>query len=71
VADLAAAGVTPLHKTQRLIASSLMHGPGPLFPQKLEGLAIARDGRLLTINDDDFGITAQVTRIDLVSGVLD
>jgi hypothetical protein len=71
VADLATAGVTPLSKTQRLIASSLMQGPGPLFPQKLEGLAIARDGRLLTVNDDDFGITGQVTRIDLVSGALD
>jgi hypothetical protein len=65
--DLAVEGITPLAKTQRLIASSLP-GADPLFPQKLEGLTIGRDGRLLTINDDDFGITDQQTRIDLVSG---
>jgi hypothetical protein len=70
LADLAPAGVTPLIKTPRLIASSLP-GATPLFPQKLEGLAIARDGRLMTVNDDDFGITNQRTQINLVSGVLD
>jgi hypothetical protein len=70
VADLAAVGITPLAKTQRLIASSLP-GANPQFPQKLEGLAIARDGRLVVINDDDFGITNQRTRIDLVTGALD
>lgn len=70
VADLAAVGITTLAKTQRLIASSLP-GANPRFPQKIEGLAIARDGRLLTVNDDDFGITNQRTRIDLITGVLD
>jgi hypothetical protein len=58
-----------LAKTQRLIASSLP-GATPLFPQKLEGLAIARDGRLLVINDDDFGIANQRTQINKVTGVL-
>jgi hypothetical protein len=65
VTDLAAAGVTALAKTQRLIASSLP-GANPRFPQKLEGLAIARDGRLVVVNDDDFGITNQRTQINLV-----
>jgi hypothetical protein len=53
-----------------MVASSLP-GATPLFPQKLEGLAIARDGRLVIINDDDFGVTGQRTQINLVSGVLD
>jgi hypothetical protein len=69
LADLGAVGITPLAKTQRLIASSLP-GASPVFPQKLEGLAIARDGRLMTINDNDFGITNQQTQINLVTGVL-
>ena len=42
-----------------------------MFPQKLEGLAIARDGRLMVVNDDDFGITNERTQINLVSGVPD
>jgi hypothetical protein len=64
------AAVTPLAKTERLVASSLP-GANPLFPQKLEGLAIARDGRLLIVNDDDFGITGQRTQINVIPDVLD
>ena len=63
--DLAAAGVTPLVKTQRLVASSLA-GAQPRFPAKLEGLAISRDARLMIINDDDFRITDASTQINLV-----
>jgi hypothetical protein len=69
IPTLAGAGITALAKTQRLIASSLP-GATPLFPQKIEGLAIARDGRLLVINDDDFGIANQRTQINKVTGVL-
>lgn len=64
-ADLPAVDVTPLAKTRRLVASSLA-GAEPRFPAKLEGLARARDGRLLIVNDDDFGITDARTQINLV-----
>lgn len=66
-ANLPAAGVTPLVKTQRLVASSLP-GAVPRFPAKLEGLARAGD-RVMIINDDDFGITGARTQINLVEGV--
>ena len=66
-ADLTAAGITPVQKTRRFVASSLT-GASPRFPPKLEGLALTRDGRLLVINDDDFGVTGQATQINLVEG---
>jgi hypothetical protein len=69
-ADLASVGVTALTKMQRLIASSLA-GAQPRFPAKLEGLARTGDGRLLVINDDDFGITGATTQINLVGGIGD
>ena len=65
--DLAAAGIVPVGKSQRFVASSL-EGATPRFPPKLEGLALTRDGRLLVINDDDFGVTGQATQINLVEG---
>jgi hypothetical protein len=65
--DLAAAGIVPVGKSQRLVASSL-EGATPRFPPKLEGLALTRDGRLLLINDDDFGIIGQQTQVNLVEG---
>jgi hypothetical protein len=68
--DLAGLGVTPLAKTQRLVASSLA-GAQPHFPAKLEGLARAFDGRIIIINDDDFGITGATTQINLVDGLGD
>ena len=64
------AGITPSAKTQKLVASSLPAAT-PRFPQKLEGLGIARDGRLIGVHDDDFGITNQRTQINLVTGVLE
>ena len=65
---LPSSGVTPLAKTQRLIASSLQSAQ-PRFPAKLEGLARARDGRLMIVNDDDFGITDARTQVNLVDGL--
>ena len=66
-ADLAAAGIVPVAKTQRFVASSRPSAT-PRFPPKLEGLALTADGRLFLINDDDFGITGQATQINLVEG---
>jgi hypothetical protein len=66
--DLAAAGVTPLTKELRLVASSL-EGAEPRFPAKLEGLSLTRDRRVMIVNDDDFGITGARTQINLVDGL--
>jgi hypothetical protein len=65
--DLAAVGIKPVKKEEVFVASSL-EGATPRFPPKLEGLALTRDGRLLIINDDDFGITGSTTEINLVEG---
>ena len=67
-ADLSTVAIVPVAKTLRLIASSLP-GASPRFPQKLEGMAFAPDGRLMIINDDDFGITDQQTQVNLVDGL--
>jgi hypothetical protein len=40
----------------------------PEVPVKLEGMALAGDGRLMLINDDDFGIDSGTTKILLVDG---
>ncbi|MFY7807544.1 MAG: esterase-like activity of phytase family protein [Fimbriimonadaceae bacterium] len=40
----------------------------PEVPVKLEGMALAGDGRLMLINDDDFGIDGGTTKILLVDG---
>jgi hypothetical protein len=63
--DLAAVGIVPAKKKEVLVASSL-EGATPRFPPKLEGLALTRDGRLLLVNDDDFGIAGGSTQINLV-----
>jgi hypothetical protein len=65
---LPSGGVTPLAKSLRLVASSLP-GAVPRFPAKLEGLAVARDKRLVVVNDNDFGITDALTQINLVEGL--
>ncbi|UFN48888.1 esterase-like activity of phytase family protein [Roseomonas sp. OT10] len=62
--DLAGTGVVPLAK--RLVLDTADH---PELPVKLEGMAILPDDTLLLINDDDFGITGQRTRIVLVRGL--
>ncbi len=40
----------------------------PQVPVKLEGMALAGDGRLMLINDDDFGIDGGTTKILLIDG---
>lgn len=59
----AAAGIAPLAKTLRF--DSADH---PEVPAKLEGLALLPDGALFMINDDDFGITGEKTRVVILRG---
>jgi hypothetical protein len=40
----------------------------PEVPVKLEGMALAGDGRLMLMNDDDFGIDGGTTKILLIDG---
>jgi hypothetical protein len=61
------AGVVPVRKTLRFIASSL-DGADPQFTRKLEGLGLTQQGRLILVNDDDFGITGERVRVDVVTG---
>ncbi len=65
--DLAAAGVTPVSKTERIVASSL-EGANPRYPGKIEGLSLTTDGKLFMINDNDFGIAGDPTDIVIVEG---
>ncbi|HEY4135098.1 MAG TPA: esterase-like activity of phytase family protein [Alphaproteobacteria bacterium] len=60
--DAAAIGVRPTPKTLRLDTNEY-----PEMPVKLEGIAFLNDGRMLLINDDDFGITGERSKIVLVS----
>ncbi|MCI0756953.1 esterase-like activity of phytase family protein [Teichococcus vastitatis] len=64
--DLAGTEVTPLAK--RLVLDSAEHLE---LPGKLEGVAVLPDRTLMLINDDDFGIGSERTKIVLVRGVLD
>lgn len=62
--DLAAIGLRPVPKRLVLDSAAL-----PQLPAKLEGIALLPDGRLLLVNDDDFGITGETTRIILLRGL--
>jgi len=53
-----AAGIKPVAKTPRF--DSADH---PEVPTKMEGLARLADGAIFMINDDDFGITGEKTRV--------
>jgi hypothetical protein len=66
-ADLGPKGakIKTVGKEERLVASSLS-GASPQFPPKLEGMALTPDGRLVLINDDDFGITDLETQVTIV-----
>jgi hypothetical protein len=64
---LADAGLVPVSKTLRFIASSL-DGAEPQFARKLEGLGLTQRGALILVNDDDFGITGERVRVDVVTG---
>jgi hypothetical protein len=65
--NLSAIGVKPVRKKLRFIASSL-DGAEPQFAEKLEGLGLTNRNKLILINDDDFGITGQRIRVDVVKG---
>lgn len=60
---VAAAGIAPVAKTLRF--DSADH---PEVPAKLEGLALLPGGALFMINDDDFGITGEKTRVVILGG---
>lgn len=62
-----AAGVVPVKKTERLVASSV-EGAAKRYPAKIEGLTLTADGKLLMVNDNDFGIAGDTTRFVLVEG---
>lgn len=65
IAELAAAGITPVHK--RLVADLGPLGPrfradarlGDDAPLKLEGIALLDDRRVAIVNDDDFAVHAR------------
>lgn len=65
--DLSSIGIKPVRKKLRFIASSL-DGAEPQFAEKLEGLGLTNQKELILINDDDFGITGQRIRVDIVKG---
>lgn len=57
-------GVTPVKKS--LILDSAKVGG---LPVKVEGVAVFGDGSLMLINDDDFGITGESTKVVRVRGL--
>jgi len=65
--DLTSAGIVPVSKKLRFIASSL-DGAVPRYAEKLEGLALDPNHNLILVNDDDFGIAGQRIRVDVVKG---
>ncbi|MDQ1080806.1 esterase-like activity of phytase family protein [Pseudoroseomonas cervicalis] len=64
--DLSGSGVVPVQK--RLVLDSADH---PELPGKIEGIALLPGNTLMLINDDDFGIGGERTRIALVRGALE
>lgn len=54
-------GITPTTKTLRFDSTKVEEAP-----IKLEGIAMMADGSMLLINDDDFGITGERTKILVV-----
>lgn len=58
VADIA---IQPVSKTRRFDSTKV-----PGAPNKIEGIAMMADGSMLLINDDDFGITGERTKILII-----
>lgn len=65
--DLASINIVPVTKTERLVASSLENA-ATRYPGKIEGLSLTADGKLLLINDNDFGIAGAATQVVIVDG---
>jgi hypothetical protein len=65
--DLASIGIVPVAKTERLVASSV-DSAKPRYPGKIEGVTLTADGKLLLVNDDDFGIAGADTAVVIVEG---
>jgi hypothetical protein len=65
--DIAAAGIVPVTKTERLVASSL-DSAAVKYPGKIEGISLTPDGKLLLVNDNDFGIAGAKTEFVIVEG---
>lgn len=64
--DLAGSGIVPLAKTLRFDTARDF----PEAPVKLEGIAFLGDGTLALINDNDFGILGDATKVLLVGGAV-
>jgi hypothetical protein len=64
--DAAKLGITPLKKTLRFDQARDFKEA----PTKIEGMAFLADGTLVLINDNDFGIRGDDTRILLVKGLV-
>jgi hypothetical protein len=65
--DLASISIVPVTKTERLVASSLENA-ATRYPGKIEGMTLTADGKLLLINDNDFGIAGAATEMLIVDG---
>ncbi|MBM3608070.1 MAG: esterase-like activity of phytase family protein [Alphaproteobacteria bacterium] len=64
--DLTGTGITPVKKTLRFDTARDFKSA----PTKLEGLALLGDGSLAIINDNDFGIRGDVTKVLIVKGAV-
>jgi len=60
ISDLAGANITPLSK--KLMLDTAVDMPGQL-PNKIEGVALIDDTRIVLTNDSDFGIAGQTSKI--------
>jgi len=65
--DLGPLGVTPVTKALRF--DTFKDGKGA--PEKIEGMTLLEDGSLMLINDNDFGIRGDATRIVIVKGAVE
>lgn len=65
--DTSKLGIVALRKVLRFDAARDL----PSAPTKLEGVAVLGDGSLAVLNDNDFGIGGEATRIVVLKGVVD